>query len=247
VIDSVEARLAGLEIGDAVDIAGSSLKVTGIAEGNNVVFAQIAFISEEEARAEFQRAISDAHLPSVPAGLDPKTNINVMLVTTEPGKAAGVAAGINKHVPGVNAFVARDFSDNSKRALKQAIVPILLIILALGFLVGTLVLGLTVYTGVLEKEREFGVIKALGAPAPAVLRVVLEQAVVCCGLGFGVGMVATLIATRVVTLAVPQFLTSVRLSDVVLVFAGTLAMSVFASLVPVVRVMKVDTLSVFKA
>ena len=173
--------------------------------------------------------------------------MNLVLVTTEPGRASEVAAAINKNVPNVNAFVSKEFAENSRRAIKQSVLPLLLIILALAFIVGTLVLGLTVYTAVLEKEREFGVIKAIGVPGLGLLRVVLEQALVCAVLGFTVGIAATFVASWLVKLAVPQFVTAFYVRDIALVFVGTLVMSALASLVPAVRVMKVDTLSVFKA
>ena len=150
-------------------------------------------------------------------------------------------------MPAVNAFVSKEFSENSRRALKQAILPILAIILVLAFLVGTLVLGLTVYTSVLEKEREFGVIKAIGTPGTGLLRVVLEQALVCCVAGFAAGIAGAFLAAWVVRLAVPQFVTSFSVADIAAVFIGTVAMSVLAALVPALRVMRVDTLSVFKA
>ena len=247
VLDDVLARLSGASVGDTVDVGGNALRVVGISEGGNVVFAQLAFISEEEAKAEFQKSLDEAHLPTIPASLEPENNVNLVLVTTDPGRAAEVAAAINKNVPGINAFVRADFSENSRRALKQAILPILLIILVLAFVVGTLVLGLTGYTSVLEKEREFGVIKAIGVPGTGLLRVVLEQALVCCVLGFAAGVLAAFIAAWVVKLAVPQFVTAFYASDIALVFLGTILMSVLASLVPAIRVMKVDTLSVFKA
>ena len=247
VIDAVQARLAGIGLGDTVDVGGNTLTVVGISEGGNVVFAQIAFISDEEAKAQFTKAIAEAHLPTIPASLEPEKNVNLMLVQTDPGQAATVAARINKKVPAVNAFVSKEFSENSRRALKQAILPILAIILVLAFLVGTLVLGLTVYTSVLEKEREFGVIKAIGTPGTGLLRVVLEQALVCCVAGFAAGIAGAFLAAWVVRLAVPQFVTSFSVADIAAVFIGTVAMSVLAALVPALRVMRVDTLSVFKA
>ena len=247
VLDDVEARLSGAGIGDTIDLAGRPLKVVGISMGGNVVFAQIAFVSDAEARAEFQQAVDDAHLSTIPAQLDPATNVNLMLVKVDRGLAVETAAAINKNVPGVNAFVTREFSENSRRALKQAIVPILRIILALAFLVGTLVLGLTVYTSVLEKEREFGVIKAVGTPASGLLRIVVEQALTSCVLGFIAGVVGTFAAAWIVGFAVPQFIVSIYAADLAIIFLGAVAMSVLASLFPTARVLRADTLAVFRA
>jgi ABC-type lipoprotein release transport system permease subunit len=46
---------------------------------------------------------------------------------------------------------------------------------------------------------------------------------------------------------VPQFITAFRATDILLVLAGTVAMSVLASIVPAGRIMRADALAVFKA
>lgn len=245
VLDKVVSKLSGAEIGDEVLVGTRKLKVVGLSEGGNAVFAQLIFVSETEAIEEFRIALDEAN---VPAGqLDPARQVNLALLRTEPGRAEEVVAAINKRVPAVTAYTSSDFSEGSRKALKQAMLPILFIILALAFLVGLLVLSLTVYTSVLEKEREFGVIKALGVPGPGMLRVVFEQALVSCIAGFLLGMLATFLATLVVTTVVPQFITIYRPTDVLIIFAGAVVMSLFASIIPAGRIMRADALSVFKA
>jgi putative ABC transport system permease protein len=247
ILDTVLAKLAGVDIGDTVSVGGNALRVSGISTGGNVVFAQLAFVSAEESQAEMAKSLTEANLPEIPASLQPGNSINLALIKTEPGKAAEVTAAINKNVPGIRAFQTAAFAENSRKPLEQAMVPILLIILCLAFLVGTLVLGLTVYTSVLEKEREFGVIKALGTPGPGLLRVVFEQALFCCLAGFVVGELGVFAAAWITSLAVPQMVTLIKPLDLGIVLAGALIMSLLASFVPAGRIMRVNTLSVFKA
>ena len=246
VLDEVLANLADVSVGSTVDIDGSQLKVVGISGGGNVVFAQLAFVNAEEARLQSEAATKRQDVPEEVASVV-RNGINLGLVRARPGEEAAVTRAIRANVLGVRTFQSDDFSESSRRALKQSMLPILIIILALAFLVGTLVLGLTVYTSVIEKEREFGVIKAIGATGPALLRVVLEQALVCCVAGFALGIVFSWIAARIVIAAVPQFIVSFRATDTLMVFAGTVLMSILASVIPAARIMKVDTLSVFKA
>ena len=56
----------------------------------------------------------------------------------------------------------------------------------------SVVVGVTIYTATLEKEREYGVMKALGTPNKHLLAVVAQQTTVCCLLGFLVGAAGTL-------------------------------------------------------
>jgi putative ABC transport system permease protein len=245
VLDSVLSKLSGARIGDEVDVGGQVLKVVGISRGGNAVFAQLAFVDIEVARGYFRRLAADSGLGEAP--FDINKTINLGLVKTQPERVDEVYARLKSSVPGVKAWLPAEFSDNSSAALRQSMLPILLIILALAFLVGTMVLGLTVYTSVLEKEREFGVIKALGVPGPGLLRVVLEQALVTCVAGFVLGMGGALVAAWLVTEAVPQFITNFRWADAGLALAGAVAMSVIASIVPAGRIMRADPLAVFKA
>ncbi len=249
ILDKVLSELAGVGVGDTVEVAGEPLKVVGISSGGNVVFAQIGFVSADQMQGMVQAAIDAAKLPEeLAASASPKNNVNLTLVRAKPGvEPEALAAEINATVPAINAFVSSEFADGSRAALRQSIVPILVIILILAFLVGTLVLALTVYTSILEKEREFGVIKALGTPGFGLMRVVAEQALVACLAGFVVGEIATVIAAQVTTAAVPQFVIALYPSDAALVFVGALGMSVFASFVPAQRIRRVDALSVFKA
>ena len=246
VIDEVLAKLSGAEIGDTVDIGGDQLRIVGISSGGNAVFAQLSFVSLAQAKAAMRRAIDESGISSV-ATIDPETIVNLALVRTPPGERQATYERIRKNVPGVQAWLPSEFASRSSQALRQSMSPILVIILGIAFLVGTLVMGLTVFTTVIEKEREFGVIKALGVPGPGLLRVVFEQAVVTCVLGFIAGIIAAFVAAWLVKLAVPQFIVSFKAADVAMVFGGAIAMSAIASIVPAGRIMRADALAVFKA
>jgi putative ABC transport system permease protein len=245
IIDEVLADLSGAGVGDTVDVGGREMRVSGISSGGNVVFAQLAFVSQDEAVDQLAELVRGAG--SAGESFRPESNINLALVTTQPGQAEGAAEAISANVPGVHAFVTRDFANGSRQALRQSMSPVLLVVLFLAFAVGTLVVGLTVYTSVLEKEREFGVIKAIGTPWTGLLRPVLEQALACCVLGFVVGVAGAFGAAALVQWVVPQFILSFRASDIGLVFGGAVLMSVLASLIPAARIMRVDTMSVFRA
>lgn len=245
VIDRVLANRSGAGIGDVVEVGGTRLRVVGISTGGNVVFAQLAFIDEAEAIAQLRALVEAAG--SVAESFVPESTANLALVQTEPGQEEEVARTISASVPGVQAFVSSNFADGSTRALRQGMSPILLVVLLLAFAVGTLVVGLTVYTSVLEREREYGVLKAIGTPGPGLLRPILEQALTCCVLGFGAGIGGAFAAAWVVETAIPQFITSFRTTDLAAVFGGAVLMSALASVVPAARIMRVDTLSVFRA
>jgi putative ABC transport system permease protein len=245
VIDRVLSKVSGAGIGDVVDIGGNEMEVVGLSSGGNVVFAQLAFISEADAIAQLRQLVEAAGTAG--EQFIPESAVSMALVTTEEGREEEAAAAIFDKVPGVNSFVSDEFASSSRQALRQSMSPVLLVVLMLAFGVGTLVVGLTVYTSVLEKEREFGVIKAIGTPWLGLLRPVLEQALLCCLFGFALGIAGAFAAAALVEWVIPQFITSFRVTDIAMVFGGAVAMSVLASIIPATRIMRVDTLSVFRA
>lgn len=231
VIDKVLARQAGLDLGDKVKAGLRELTIVGISSGGNVVVGQLCFVTLQEARNII--------------GYD--GFYNFLLLETEPGMATEVTRRINKEVIGVNAWERGQFVEASQEVLSRNMRPILLVILVLSFIVGTIVVALTIYTAVLEKEKEFGVMKALGTPGRGLFTVVLQQSIACCLLGFLGGELLTVAAASVAERAVPQFVTLVRWQDVIAVFVAAAFMSVIAAVIPANRIIRVDPLTVFKA
>ena len=232
VVDDVLARIAGLEIGDEVQAGTRTLTVSGISEGGNLVLAQLSFVSVIEAR--------------ILVGND--AVMNFALVTAAPGSdPSEVASAIEREVGSVEALEASVFARNSQRVLQRSVVPILAVIVIMAIIVGTVVVGLTVYTSVIEKEREFGILKAVGVPARELVRIVLEQSLVTGLAGFVAGVVFAWVAAQLAGAAIPQVATIFRPSDISWVLLATAVMTVVAAIVPLYRVLRVDTLSVFKA
>ena len=231
VIDDVLARTAGLDIGDEIKAGVWRLKVVGISSGGNLVLAQLSFVNRDMGQLLVgQNAI-----------------VNFILVQAKPGQSEGLADRIESSVKGVDVYPAATFADNSRKVLQRSVLPILLVIVIMAVLVGTLVVGLTVYTAVVEKEREYGVLKALGVPGRGLARVVLEQSAICGLLGFVAGIVLAFAVAGVAGMILPQITTLFLWQDIGLVFLATAVMSIVASIIPTQRVARVDALAVFKA
>lgn len=60
--------------------------------------------------------------------------------------------------------------------------------IALGFIVGAAVTGQTLYLFTIENLRQFGALKAMGVRNARILRMILLQAMLVGGLGFGIGV-----------------------------------------------------------
>jgi putative ABC transport system permease protein len=62
------------------------------------------------------------------------------------------------------------------------------ITIALGFIVGAAVTGQTLYLFILENLKQFGALKAMGIPNSGILRMIMLQALLVGGIGYGLGV-----------------------------------------------------------
>jgi putative ABC transport system permease protein len=79
------------------------------------------------------------------------------------------------------------YSVNNVPMLREFIV----VIIGLGSLIGFLVVFLSMYTAVLERTREIGVLKALGASPGYILRILLRETAVLAVAGWIIGILLT--------------------------------------------------------
>jgi putative ABC transport system permease protein len=109
------------------------------------------------------------------------------------------------------------------------------------------VIALTTYTATIEKARDFGVLKAVGASNAFVYRIVLVQSLIVGVIGSAIGAVASAFAATLIKRGVPEFVTELRWTDALGIFAAALVVSILAAYVPVHRINRIDPAMVFRA
>lgn len=171
-----------------------------------------------------------------------------LLVTLAPGvRLADVAPRIRAAVPDATVYSTGELVERNQRPLNESFVPIIGVLLVIGFLVGVTVIGLTTYSAVLEKRREYGVLKSVGARASQMLQVVLTQAVIAAAIGYAAGVGLAFLIGGAAARWVPQFVTKILPTDVGWVGAAALAMAAVASAIPLLRISRIDPAEVFRA
>lgn len=231
VVDQVFARTQGIALGDTVSIAGVQLRVTGIAGGGNLVISQLAWVDLSDAR----RLLG---LPDV---------VNYFLVDGAPGRdASELAARIRSEMPGVNAFTKDEFADANVADLREGFLPVVLILVVVGFVIGTAVIGQTIYTATLDKRREYGVLKAIGFSSRRLFTIVYIQSLAAGALGLVLGVGVTFALAAALRRLVPSFVTTIGPADIALVAVAALLMSVLASFVPLRPVARLEPAAVFR-
>jgi putative ABC transport system permease protein len=229
-IDRTLAKQAGLSRGDTVSYGDAEFTVAEIGQVGNVLIAQFAFINQKDYERLFD----------VPGAA------NYFLVSVSPQAIEGVMDEIARRVDGSSVFTTEEFVKTAEETPRDFL-PIIQVITAISFIVGLALLSLTIYSATIERGREYGVMKALGASRWQLYRIVLSQSAMVAILGFSVGVGLALLFNRVAGDVVPEFVTYVRWQDVALTLGVAGLMTLVASLLPISRVARVDPASVFRA
>ncbi|MDP9181110.1 MAG: ABC transporter permease [Chloroflexota bacterium] len=232
IIDKALSSRYDVRVDDVIAAGGRDWKVVGISEGGDFVSSQTVFITLQQAQEALQMngqaTFIDIRLAD---GVDPDQ----------------FAQQVPTLAPGTIAFTKAKFTAATRNLILGQVLPILTIVLALAFVVGLAVSGLTIYTATIEKAREYGIIKAVGFKNRYLYRLVFEQSMVTGALGFVIGMALTFAFSPIAVGWAPQFVTLIRWQDVLAVFGATVLMSVASGYVPVRRLAAIDPVSVFKA
>jgi len=119
-----------------------------------------------------------------------------------------------------------------------------LIAAVLGLVVGFVVVAQTIYATTVDHIREFGTLKAMGAPNSYVYKVIMKQAAIAAVLGYTLGMIVSLFVVHGSQKGGAAILMPMPMA--VGMFFLTLAMCTGAALVSINKVTRIDPAMVFK-
>ncbi len=121
----------------------------------------------------------------------PTNSISAVLIKLAPGANTDeVVATINKNLFGVRAWSSANLAKSTvKKILGTSGIALstgTLIIFAL--IAGFFIIGLTMYSSALDRLKDYGTLKAIGAGNGYIRRLILTQALLFAGVGFAIGM-----------------------------------------------------------
>ncbi|MDP2721020.1 MAG: FtsX-like permease family protein [bacterium] len=232
IIDKIFADDNDLEIGDRFPIGTEEFEVAGISEGGSLITFQYSFVTKEDAERLFK--------------LQGVTNY-FMVTLLDDSKSGFVAKRIKELIPSTKVFTRREFVDKNTEIVTETFLPIILVLVLIGFAVGVAVIGLTIFTSTIEKSREYGVLKAIGIRNSQLYLIVVQQALVAGVAGYLIGLGFAFSLSLVVGQFVPEFITLFRVIDIVWIFGATLLMAILAAFVPSRRIAHINPAEVFKA
>ena len=229
-IDRVLAGAHGLRVGGIVAVRDRRLRIVGLTDGTASWMTPLVFVTRQTANL-LQRQSDIA---------------TFFLLRTANGRTAQVAREVRARFPALLVVTRGQIAHQSRVLTTGAFNSTLgtMVLIALG--VGTLVIGLSAYSFVSERRREYGALKAIGGRAGTLYRVVSVQALAIAAGGMLAGIVVAQLAAWGIHAAWPKFLFVSLPSHYVLLVVATLVMGLIGALVPVRVLARLDPAEVFR-
>jgi len=190
-VDDYYARQKNLKVGSTLRIINRDWRVCGIVEPGKLARLILPLKRLQELTANtgklstvFVKLDSSSDLEEVMASLKAQLPNYQLYSLEELTSLYSVSS-----VPGLSAFIG--------------------VIIGLSVVVGFLVVFLSMYTAVLERTREIGILKALGASAAYVLNIILRETAVLALIGSVLGVGFSYLTRWLIVALVPASLTQV--------------------------------------
>jgi len=230
VLDRVFADRHGFKVGDSLPIAGRQLKVVGLSSETSSFTGSFVF-----ARKTLIESLALA--PGA---------ASFLLVTPVAGTSSAELVAELQTVPDANVLLKSQVMANDKQIIAGIFDQVIVLMVAVAFIVGALVVGMVIYTATLERRGEYGILKAIGARNGVLYRVVASQAVVAAGVGALLGVGFAFAMGWLVTTVKPQFLVAIEPSAIIATLAAGFIMALAGALVPARAVASLAPAEVFR-
>ena len=230
ILDRVLAQRHDLQTGDAFEIMGQDFTVVGLSEDTTSWMTSYFFIRKTAAE-KLLRA--------------PGAN-SFLLVTPANGVTPGDLEARLNNLTGINALTKDEMAANDLKLFATVFSAPLRLMVGIAFLVGTMIVGLVIYTATVERQSEYGVLKAIGASNGTLYRVVTTQALVASIGGSLTGVLMAYAVGQWIMSVRPQFLIVFDPRNVLWALLAGLGMALAAAFVPARTVAGLAPAEVFR-
>jgi putative ABC transport system permease protein len=195
VLDDGFAAAHGYAVGGSMQILGRDLRIVGLAPDSRALGnGGWMFVSLGDARE-----------------LVGSEGSSFVLVRTQ--EPITVANQIRSQLD-LEALTPEALAEGDRALYDDTMGSVVRVMLATAFAAGTLIVALSVYSSIVERIRDYGILKALGADRRRLLRVIVSQTGSLSVLGTIVGLGGFLVAKQALAAWLPQYHVELQLSTV---------------------------------
>jgi putative ABC transport system permease protein len=230
VFDRIFANRHNLKLGDQVEVTGKDFTIVGLSNGTTSWMTSYFFIRKQDAEELL---------------LAPGATSFLLVKTSSGANPKDILQRLND-ISGVNALTKRQMAANDLRLFAKIFSAPLKLMVGIAFLVGTMIVGLIIYTATVERQREYGVIKAIGAKNRFLYQIVVTQALVASVAGSALGILVANGAALWIMSVRPQFLIVFDPMDSGQALLAGLSMALIAAIFPTCVIASLAPAEVFR-
>ncbi len=198
IVDEYYARQNRLHVGQAVTLLNHEWKVSGVVEGG--VLARLI--------------VQLTTLQRLTGNLDPPRVSQILVKLDNPSRTNQEVALLNKVLQdNLHALSVEDLMSQLSINNIPSLRAFIAVITALAVVVGFLVVFLSMYTAVVERTREIGILKALGAEPRTVVGILIRESLVLAIVGCAIGIALSFGTKALIMALVPASLQVVNVPD----------------------------------
>lgn len=231
IYDQTAARRSHLKLGDKVNLLGKEFKIVGLSGGTSSWMTGTSFITFNSA-ARLRRTSGTAGF--------------ILVSVNNRSQNKTVKSSIADKVPNLSVVSKETMAANDVKLFAGVFSGPLRFMVIIAFLVGLMLVGLTIYTATVERAREYGVLKAIGIKNWRLYLVVFEQALIASAVGSVFGVAFSFLLVQILTNSAPQFLILIEWSYIIQVLPLAIIISILASYIPVRTIGKIDPAIAFR-
>lgn len=231
VLDWIMANEHEIALGETITILERDFRVVGLSKNTSSWMASYFFVQKESAEELLQApGATSFYLLTQQPGVDLSQN----------------EAFLRRRLEGYEIHPAGEIRQNDIDLLVRIFAVPMQTMVWISFAVGTAILGMIVYSATLSKEREYGVLKAVGATNHALFALVATQALVIAILGIVSGIGLAVLAADWIPALYPKFAIVLSTRTTWLVSLFGIAMGLLSALTPAVYLSRLDPAQVFR-
>ena len=230
VFDRVLAVRHSLKLGDTVEVLGKDFTIVGLSNGTTSWMTSFFFVRKDAAEDLL---------------LTPGATSYLLVTTSKDANLDDILRRVN-NLSGVNPLTKREMAANDLKLFAKVFSAPLKLMVAIAIMVGTMIVGLVIYTITVERQREYGVIKAIGGANRVLYKVILTQTLVAALMGTLIGVLLAYGVSQWIMTARPQFLIVFDPLDMGRALLAGLVMALMAALFPARMVAGLAPAEVFR-
>ena len=177
-VDDFIARQRHVKIGDTMNILNHSFRVCGIVENGRGARKFVPMTTMQDL-----------------IGAQDKASV-FYLKLDEPANADAVVAEV-KQQPGMENYTVRSMQEYLSMMTPSNLPgfrPFIGVVIGVSLIIGFLVIFQAMYTAVMERTREIGILKSMGASKAYIVNVILRETILLALAGIAVGIAVSLLA-----------------------------------------------------